>query len=146
MDGDARRARSPPVLYEFHFAPAFGGEDGSIHPQGTFVRYELRAVSSAADRAEVAMRNVQRALFTEDDQVVEAAVQRLLAIYPSSSHAYQIRGEVARRAGRQADAAEAFRRAVALLESGADALFVKHSGPRVRDTLNVLRLQLQRVQ
>jgi hypothetical protein len=140
-------SQGPPGVYEFDIAPVFSGSRMPIAPQGTIFRYELRAIASDADRAELALRNVMRAYATENEQGIEAAIQGLLGVYPASSRAFQIRGEVAARSGRRSDAVAAFARAAALIQSGEDWLFVAQAGPSgVRDTLSWLSTQASSVQ
>jgi predicted RNA polymerase sigma factor len=68
-----------------------------------------------------------RAYEHDDASTAQAASESLLRLYPSSSQAYQIKGEIARRSGRTQEAAAAFDRAVALIQSGADKLYLQHA-------------------
>jgi hypothetical protein len=140
-------APGPTGVYQFNVVPTFTGSTSPIRIHGSIIRYELRPLNSLADRAELAYRNISRAHASGDDGEVEAATHRLLAIDPTSSHAYQILGQLRESAGRRTEAAAAFSRASALVESGEDRLFLaRASREDVRERVAWLRRLLARVQ
>jgi hypothetical protein len=141
-------AKAAPGVYELQITPTFGASDGSaLNPFGTLVRYEVRDVVSREDRAELARRRMMHAYVAGAELDAETAADALLAVYPQSALAYQVKGEMARRQGRAQQAVQSFERAVELLASGQDTLYVAHvSAQEVNRMLLSLRQTLQVLQ
>ena len=116
-----------PGQYALRILPRLAGTAEPINPLGTILRFELRRVESLGDRAELVRRRMVRAYEHDDASTAQAASESLLRLYPSSWQAYQIKGEIARRSGRTQEAVAAFDRAVALIQSGADKLYLQHA-------------------
>jgi hypothetical protein len=88
--------------------------------------FDLRA-RSTANRAEVTRREALR-LLTGDRQrlsLLEASVQRLLSVHPTSHEAHLIRGHAARLAGDDKGAKVAFGVALDILERDQDQLLLR---------------------
>jgi hypothetical protein len=139
--------RPTPGIYELRVTPLVRDSDGSpLNPLGTMVRYEVRDILSRDDRAEVARRRMMHAYTTDADVVAEASANALLAIYPQSALAYQVKGEAARREGRIPDAIQSFEMAATLLTSGADQLFLRYAQPTdVNPTISGLKRTIERL-
>jgi hypothetical protein len=141
-------AKATPGVYELQITPNFGLSDGSrLNPQGTLVRYEVREAVSLEDRAELARRRMMHEYNADAEVEAEAAADALLRLYPQSALAYQVKGEIARRQHRLPQAVQLFERAVQLMTSGQDVLFVTHAPAyevdrmveTVRQTVQVLQ-------
>jgi predicted RNA polymerase sigma factor len=60
------------------------------------------------------------------DVEIVAAADSLIALYPQSALAYQVKGEIAKRAGRRPEASAAMQQALSLLVSGRDTLYLRN--------------------
>lgn len=110
------------------------------------LHYELRVPQDLADRAEIARRRLIRAYDDEDDVQLEAVARELLAIYPDSFLAFELRGRVAEKWGKLNEALPAYERAQALLRDRRDRLFLEHnSAEMARLTLEGLGGEVERV-
>jgi hypothetical protein len=118
-----------PGQYSLRIMPGFAGTTEPINPLGSMLRFELRPVDSLGARAELVRRRMVRAYQHDDASAAQTASESLLRSYPSSAQAYQVKGEIARRSGRTQEAVAAFDRAVALIQSGADKLYLQHASP-----------------
>jgi hypothetical protein len=116
-----------PGVYELQIVPAFAGEAGEpLNPLGTIIRFEVRDVGSDQDRIELARRRMMHAYITGGDVEAAAAADSLIALYPQSALAYQVKGEIAKRAGRRPEASAAMQQALSLIVSGRDALYLRN--------------------
>src|SRR5205823_2279267 len=116
-------------VYELQIAPRFSGMTQRLNLVGSIVRYEVRSISGSAEQAEVGRRALMQAsrMQNENELVARqadiiAACDRLLQVYPTSSLAYRIKGNVLKKAGRLPEAVSAFSAALMLLTNESDAL------------------------
>lgn len=99
-----------------------------IAPQAPTFQFEVREPSTA-DEPEILRRDAMRLFGAGRYPEAERAVTRLLQRHPSSYEAHLIRGQIQVKMGRPDAAAQHFARALALLEPGADSLFIENSNP-----------------
>jgi len=90
---------------------------------------------SAQRRAELARRRMMHAYNADAEVEAEAAADALLRLYPQSALAYQVKGEIARRQHRLPQAVQLFERAVQLMTSAQDVLFVTESYAQLYGTV-----------
>jgi hypothetical protein len=117
----------PPGLYEFETVPGFAATTAPIVPLGTGLRFELRRALSSEDRVEMVRRRMRQSFNRGDLAGAEEAADKLLTMYPSSSAAYQLKGEVAEERGQRQRAISQYQRALELLSSGQDKLWLAHA-------------------
>ena len=87
--------------------------------------YELRAVSTFADRAELRRRKMALAAIAEDPSTERAALD-LLAFYPESHEAHVTLAQLYRDKGRKRDARRHYDAAIRLLQDKRDRLYLEH--------------------
>jgi hypothetical protein len=120
-----------PGAYELRIVPR--SPSGPLNLRATLLRFEFRNVDGAG-RAEIARRRMAGALAHDATSQAGALARELLKIYPQSSSAYLVLGEVALREGAFEDAARHFSEARTLL-NGADGLSIAHARAAVRQEL-----------
>ena len=93
-----------------------------VHDQGGFFVFEVRAADKLPERLDQLYRRGLRALWRGAPDDADGIIQQMLAQYPTSSAAYELRGKQQAARERWRDAAEAYERAAQLVESGRDSL------------------------
>jgi hypothetical protein len=119
------QGRWSPGVYELLITPQFSGVSERVNLNTPLLRFELRETGDLADRAEIARRRMMRAYVSDDPVVMGQEADRLLAVYPQSSVAYEIKAEVAKRNGRRDEAAASLQQALALITAGQDVLYLR---------------------
>ena len=110
----------PGGVYRLRFRPQGWDSERPIRADYDVLSFELRERREPVQILEALYREITRAIWNLDLQSAETGVDRMLAVYPDSALAYSLRGQIARRLGRNSDAAIAERRAKELISEGRD--------------------------
>jgi hypothetical protein len=119
----------PPGVYELRIVPRDRPNDVVIISE--IIRFELRPITTLAERAEVLRRRMESAELYQQDALAERLADELLELYPASASAYQVKALVAQRRGRPEEATAAFERALRLVRTKEDVLFVGNAEPDI---------------
>jgi hypothetical protein len=107
---------------------------------------ELRDTTELPERVEMLRIAATQAFAHGQLESASAAIANLLAVYPDSAFGYMIRGEIALKNGDNAAAAIAFQRALDLIRSRADYLYISNEPERsVQETEEHLQAKLLRL-
>lgn len=117
--------RGEPAVYRWLIEPPPMRTSVPLSLDGTVIEYELRAVTTFADRAELLRRKMVLAEITDDPSTERAALD-LLAFYPESHTAHVTLGRWYGHAGRKRDARQHYDAAIRLLQEKRDRLYLEH--------------------
>jgi hypothetical protein len=123
------RGPMPPGVYDLRIVPRNASRD--LRLNSTIVRFEVRPVTTQAERAEVIRRRMESAETYRQDVLAERLAHELLEMYPASASAYHVKALVAERRGRPEEAAAALETALQLVRTKKDVLLVANAGPGI---------------
>jgi hypothetical protein len=123
----ATRGPMPPGVYDVRVVPRNAGPN--LRLLSTGLCFEVRPLTTQAERAEVIRRRMESAETYRQDVLAERLADELLELYPPSASAYHVKALVAERRGRPEEATAALERALRLIRTKQDVLFVGHAGP-----------------
>jgi hypothetical protein len=131
-----------PGFYRLEFAVLATDEQSRpIAPRAPTFEFEVRQ-ALGADEPEILRRAAERHYRAKEYSEAEQKVAQLLQRHPSSFAAYLILGRIEQSRGRPAASEQHVARALAILESGADSLFVESSDAlEVERTIENIRLR-----
>jgi len=118
----------PSGIYTLRFRCQLRSDTGGkVQAHSDTFSFEIRSVETFEDRLEVLRRQAAR-LFTRGEyQKAEQKLNELLLLYPNSSISYIEKGHLAMARGRKEEAATAYGKALDLLQSGMDTLYLSHA-------------------
>lgn len=123
----ATKGPMPPGVYDVRVVPRNAGPN--LRLLSTGLCFELRPLTTPAERAEVIRRRMESAETYQQDALAERLADELLALYPASASAYQVKALVAERRGRLKEATAALEKALRLIQTKEDVLFVGNAWP-----------------
>ncbi len=120
--------RLPTGIYKLKFRSLLKSASGKDIPANndTFT-FEIRAVETFEDRLEVLGRQAMRLFVREKYQEAEKKLNEVLLLYPNSSGSYTMKGHIAMALGKKDEAIKAYRKALDLLQSKMDTLYLSHA-------------------
>jgi hypothetical protein len=110
-------------IYQIAFRPVDWQTDRRISLDHNVMTFEIRQTDSTQRALDALARRAQRAIFLGDLQDATTAVNQMLARYGNSALAFNLRGQIATRAGRQTEASQAFANAARLVRERSDDLY-----------------------
>jgi hypothetical protein len=138
----------PTGVYRLKFGCLLKSAAGQVIPahSDTF-SFELRSVDTAEDRLEVVRRQAMRFFTRGQYQEANHKLAELLRLYPNSAVAYTVQGHIAMALGKKDEAAVAYKRALDLLQSKMDTIYLFYaSRSTVEDEIGLLSATLRSLQ
>ncbi|RMG52703.1 MAG: tetratricopeptide repeat protein [Acidobacteria bacterium] len=140
--------RLPTGIYKLKFRSLLKSASGKDIPANndTFT-FEIRAVETFEDRLEVLIREATWLFVREKYQEAEKKINELLLLYPNSAASYGMKGFIARVRGRKEEAVKAYKKALDLLRSKNDTIYLSHaSSVEVEHVIGTLLATLRSLQ
>lgn len=106
-------------------------KDIQVHTD-TFA-FEVRSVETFGDRLEVVRRQAMRLFTTGKPKEADQRLTELLQLYPNSSISYTIKGHIAMSLGKNDEAVRLYQKALDLLQSRMDTIYLNHTPRHVVD-------------
>lgn len=119
--------------------------DCNLRRQAGTVRFEVRDPKSIPERLDMLLRRGKAAIRSGDYEGASRAANEMLAVYPMSAVAHQVRGESADARSDAAAALAAYQTALARLHSGQDALYITANRNRIYELTEYLKAAISRV-
>ncbi len=118
----------PPGIYHLKFRCRLKSASGKEIPAHSEIfQFEIRAVETFEDRLEVLRRQAARLSTRGEYEEAEKKLDELLLLYPNSSHSYIEKGNMAMVQGKKDEAAKAYQRALDLLQSRMDTIYLSYA-------------------
>ncbi|RMG47252.1 MAG: hypothetical protein D6723_16290 [Acidobacteria bacterium] len=118
----------PPGIYHLKFRCRLKSASGKEIPAHSEIfQFEIRAVETFEDRLEVLIREATRLFVREKYEETEKKVNELLLLYPNSAAGYGLKGSIAEVRGKKDEAIKAYRKALDLLRSGRDTIYLSYA-------------------
>lgn len=140
--------RLPTGIYKLKFRSLLKSASGTDIPANndTFT-FEIRAVETFEDRLEAVRRQAMRLFTREEYQEADKKFDELLLVYPNSAISYTMKGHIAMALGKKGEAIKAYRKALDLLQSKMDTLYLSHaSSVSVEHSIGFLLATLRSLQ
>jgi tetratricopeptide (TPR) repeat protein len=138
----------PTGIYKLKFRSLLTGASGKEIPANndTFI-FEVRSVNTFEDQIEMLRRQAMH-LFTQGAYPeADQKLNELLKFYPNSSVSYIVKGHIAMSRNKRDEAANAYKKALDLLRTGADAIYSSYASRVViEDTIGNLTATLRSLQ
>ncbi len=117
-----------PGIYKLKFYSLLKSASGKeiLANNNTFA-FEIRSIETIENRLEVLGRQAMRLFARGEYQEAEKKLNELLLLYPNSSGSYTMKGHIALALGRKGEAIKAYRKAIDLLQSKMDTLYLSRA-------------------